>query len=296
MKRQKLSESIGKTAIHLVFIVYSLACIIPLLLILSISISNEQELLKNGYSIIPSKIDFSAYIYIFRSPTEILNAYGITSFVTLVGTAVSIFIGSMIAYVLSQREFKYRNAITFFIFFTMLFNGGLVPWYILIRNYLNLENTVWALIVPSLVSPYYILILRTFFSKIPASLVESAKLDGAKDFYIYSSIIIPLSKPALATVGLFTALGYWNDWWHCLMFIDKYNMNSLQYLLQRIMRNIDYLYSAINTGVITIKLSDLPTESMRMAMVIMAAGPMLFLLTFLQKYFVKGLTIGAIKG
>jgi putative aldouronate transport system permease protein len=225
-----------------------------------------------------------------------MNAYGITTLVTFVGTTVSIFICSMIAYVLSQRGFKFRSAVTFFIFFTMLFNGGVVPWYILIRNYLNLENTVWALILPSLVSPYYILILRTFFSKIPDSLVESAKLDGAKDFYIYSSIILPLSKPALATVGLFTALGYWNDWWHCLMFIDKYNMNSLQYLLQRIMRNIDYLYTAINTGVITIKMSDLPTESMRMAMVIMAAGPMLFLLTFLQKYFVKGLTIGAIKG
>lgn len=296
MVQRTLSEKIGMKLVHLVFVFYSTACIIPLLLVFSISISNEQELLKHGYSLIPRKIDFAAYSYIFRNPTEILNAYGITTLVTVTGTSIALFIGTMIAFALSRREFKYRGYITFYIFFIMLFNGGIVPWYILIRNYLDLDNTVWALILPSLVSPYYILILRTFFSKIPGSLVESAKLDGASEFHIYRTIILPLSKPALATIGLFTALGYWNDWYLCLMFIDKYNMNNLQYLLQRIMRNVDFLYTAINTGVITIKLSDIPTESMRMAMLILAAGPMLFLLTFLQKYFVKGLTIGAIKG
>lgn len=296
MLKSNGSRKFGLSIIHLVFILFSVACLIPLLSVISISLSSEKDLIHFGYGILPRKIDFTAYKFILHNPWQIMNAYFITGAVTIIGTLISLIINTMIAYALSRPNFKYKNKITFYIFFTMLFGGGLVPWYMLIRNYLHLSNTIWALIVPNLAAPWFIFILRTFFSKIPISLAESAKIDGAREFFIYRKIILPLSKPALATVGLFIALGYWNDWWLCLLFIDKNNLINLQYMLHRIMSNIDFLQSTLNRGIVNIDISTIPTESARMAMLILSIGPMLFLLTFLQKHFVKGLTLGAIKG
>jgi putative aldouronate transport system permease protein len=296
MAARSLSDKVGMTLIHMIFILFSIACIIPLIMVISISFSSEQDLMQYGYGLIPRQIDFTAYQYILDNPKQIINSYMVTMTVTLVGTFLSLLINTMIAYALSKPDFKYRNKVTFYLFFTMLFGGGLVPWYMLIRNYLHLSDTLWVLILPSLSAPWYIFILRTFFSKIPIALSESAKIDGAREFYIYWKIVLPLSKPALATVGLFFALGYWNDWWLCLMFIDKGSLINLQYMLHRIMANINFLQSALNSGNVNIDVTQIPTESARMAMLILSIGPMLFLLTFLQKHFVKGLTIGAVKG
>ncbi|MGQ9631006.1 MAG: carbohydrate ABC transporter permease [bacterium] len=178
----------------------------------------------------------------------------------------------------------------------MLFNGGLVPWYILIVRYLHLKDTLWVLIVPYLVVPWFVLLLRTFFQQIPISLIESAKIDGASEFRIFFSIIVPLSKPALATIGLFICLRYWNDWWLSLLYIEKENLVPLQYMLYRMMANIQFLTSQLTTTAVDIDVGKLPNESARMAMCVLAAGPMLFVFPFFQKYFVKGLTAGALKG
>ncbi|GAH68680.1 unnamed protein product, partial [marine sediment metagenome] len=258
----------------------------------SISLSDEMDILRHGYKLIPKKISLTAYQYIFKVPKQIMQGYFISTSVTGVGTALSLLIIAMIAYPLSRRDFKYRNPLAFYIFFTMLFNGGLVPWYILIVRYLHLKDTWWVLVLPYLVTPWFILLLKTFFQQIPISIIESAKLDGASELRIFFTIVAPLSKPALAAIGLFILLRYWNDWWLPLLYIDSENLVPLQYMLHRMMANIQFLTQQLRTTQMTIDISKLPNESARMAMCILAAGPMLFIFPFFQKYFVKGLTVG----
>jgi putative aldouronate transport system permease protein len=287
----------SKMLLNIFFIILSLCCIMPVITVVAISISNENDILKYGYRLIPKNIDFLAYRYIFKFPNQILNAYGVTAFVTVVGTVLSLIVTSLAAYALSRNQFNYRNPLSFIIFFTTMFSGGLIPWYILITHYLQLGNKIWAMILPSLAVPWYMFILRTYFKSIPDSIMESAKIDGANELVIYYKLILPLSTPALATIGLFCFLGFWNDWWLCLLFIDKTSLYNLQYVLYRLMANISYLTSnnPMNLG-ISIDRSVLPNESARMAMVVLAAGPMLFIFSFFQKYFVQGLTVGSIKG
>lgn len=289
----------GITLVHLFMILFSAACLIPMLTVISISISSERDILNYGYGILPRNIDFTAYKYIFFNSAQIINSYGVTIFVTVVGTILSLVVNSLAGYALSRRQFEYRNPLSFVIFFTTMFSGGLIPWYILISRYLKLSNSIWVMIIPLLASPWNMFILRTNFRTIPESIIESAKLDGAKELYIFFRLIVPLSTPAIATVGLLTALGYWNDWWLCLLFIDKPNLFNLQFVLYRVMANISYLTSAFSRAQslgVSIDLSKLPDETARMAMVVLAAGPMLFCFLFFQKYFAKGLTVGSIKG
>lgn len=282
--------------INLVFVLFGLACIFPMISIISVSFSNETDIIKNGYSLIPRIFDVSAYAYILYKPIQILNAYKVSLVVCILGTVASVLVVSGIAYTLSREDYKLKNPLSFLVFFTMLFNGGLVPSYILISNYLHLKNTIWVLILPYMAYPWFILILRTFMQKIPMDIIESCMIDGANEFRIFFQIILPLAKPGLATVGLFTLLQYWNDWWLSMLYIEKESLVPLQYMLYRMMKNIDYLTSSSNMMPPGMKTANLPSESARMAMAMLAAGPMLVVFPFFQKYFVKGLTVGAVKG
>ncbi|KRE64642.1 carbohydrate ABC transporter permease [Paenibacillus sp. Soil750] len=284
--------------IHLFFIAISALFIIPLLSIVSISLSNEVDLSKFGYRLIPLNLDFSAYRYILEYPMTIINAYKVTIIMAFVGTFVSVLIISMCAYALSRSDFKYGRFITFYLFFTTLFSGGIVPYYILMTKVFHVQNTYWALILPLLGNIWNMFLMRTFFKALPDSLVESAKIDGASEMRIYLTIIVPLSTPVLATVGLLTLLVYWNSWFASLLFITKQSMYPLQYLLQVMLSNIQEILKNMQDGGIvdTAALNKLPSESARMAMCMLAIAPMLFIFPFFQKYFAKGLTVGAVKG
>ncbi|WP_304943039.1 carbohydrate ABC transporter permease [Vallitalea guaymasensis] len=295
MIENKSSQLISKIIIHIVLMIFAILCIIPIIAIISISLSNETDIALKGYSLIPRGLTTRAYSIIFKNPKQILNSYLVSITITAVGGALGLLVTSLIAYPLSRKDFIYKKKLTFYVFFTLLFNGGLVPWYIVITRYLHLQNTIWVLILPYIAIPWYILLLRTYFSKIPKSIIESAKIDGSSEFGTFFKIVLPLSKPALATIGLFIILHYWNDWWLSLLYIEKEKLIPLQYMLYRIMNNIQFLTTQMQTGAVTVKVGDLPNESARMAMCIIAAGPMLFLFPFFQKYFVKGLTVGAVK-
>ncbi|KRF43815.1 carbohydrate ABC transporter permease [Paenibacillus sp. Soil787] len=284
--------------IHLFFIAISALFVIPLWAIVSISLSNEVDISKFGYRLIPLKLDFGAYRYILEHPMTIINAYKVTILMASVGTFVSVLMISMCAYALSRSDFKYSKFLTFYLFFTTLFSGGIVPYYILMTKVFHVQNTYWALILPLLGNIWNMFLMRTFFKALPDSLVESAKIDGASEMRIYLTIIVPLSTPVLATVGLLTILVYWNSWFSSLLFINKQSMFPLQYLLQVMLSNIQEILKNMQDGglVDSAALSQLPSESARMAMCMLAIAPMLFVFPFFQKYFAKGLTVGAVKG
>jgi putative aldouronate transport system permease protein len=290
------SRILSRGIIHTAMIVFSALCIVPLIAVVSISLSSEQSIRLKGYGLVPKEWSSTAYEYIFRSPQGILHSYFITFLVTSLGTFLSLVVISLLAFPMSRPDYRYRNKVSFYVFFTMLFNGGLVPWYILIVRYLQLKNTLLVLFVPYLVIPWFVLLLRTFFKQLPMSLFESAKIDGATEFKSWYSILLPLSKPALATIGLFICLNYWNDWWLALLYIETEKLVPLQYMLYRMMNNITFLTSQMTSTAISIDLSKFPNESARMAMCVLAAGPMLFIFPFFQKYFVKGLMAGSLKG
>ena len=276
--------------------VFSIFCIIPILAILGISFSGERSLITEGYHIFPKDFDTLAYSTLLASPKQLISAYEISIIVTLLGGFLGLTVTALIAYPLSRSDFPWRKQIMFFVFFTMLFNGGLVPWYIIISKYLHLKSTLRVLILPYLANAWYIILMRTYMAKIPMSLIESAKIDGGSEFRIFLQIILPLSKPALATIGLFFVLQYWNDWWLSMLFIETEKFIPIQYMLVRIMSNIQYLTSQMSSMSVNIDISKLPNESARMALCLIAAGPMLFVFPFFQKYFVRGLTVGSIKG
>ena len=296
MVKRSSSRSMAKVFIHLVFIVFCLLCILPLFSIISTSFSSESDIIHHGYQLIPFQFTTAAYKYIFLNPGLIFNAYTVTISVTVLGTILSLAIISMIAYALSRPDFRYRNIIAVIVAFTMLFNGGMVPWYIIVSNVLMLKNTFWVLILPYLANAWFILLLRTFFQKIPISLIESVKLDGAGELRIFLHIIIPLSTPGLATIALFIALQYWNDWYLAFMFIQNQHLVPLQYMLSNMLNNITYLTQNASVMPGGLNPANMPRESARMAMCLLAAGPMLFVFPFFQKYFVQGLTVGSIKG
>ncbi len=284
----------GKSyALYFILFVLSILCILPLWLVISASFTSENALTIHGYSLFPQQFSLKAYRYILNGSNQLWVSYGVTIMVTLIGTFASLLVTSLLAYPLSRKEFAYRSPFSFFVFFTMLFNGGLVPFYILISQYLHLKDTLWALIVPLLVQPFFVLLMRTFFATIPDALVESAKIEGAGELRIFFQIVLPLSTPVLASIGLFMSLIYWNDWFLGLLFIENRNLLPLQYLLMTIMTNIDVMVS--NRHSMT-DLSQIPTESARMAMAVLAVGPIAFVYVFFFLFFVRGLTVGAIKG
>ncbi|BBH19490.1 sugar ABC transporter permease [Paenibacillus baekrokdamisoli] len=288
--------NLGRGLIHAWFILFSIFCIIPLLYVISISFSTESDIAKEGYRLIPRTFTTFAYDYLLHSPKQLINGYTVSIAVTLIGTALSLLITAMLAYTMSRKDFFGANKLSFFIFFTLLFNGGLVPWYILIKEYLHIDDTLLSLILPYVIIPWHVLLMKGFLSEIPLALIESAKIDGAKEWRIFYQIVLPIAKPAMATVGLFIAFIYWNDWWLAMLYIDNEKLIPLQYMLYRIMNNIQYLSSNLKAGNISVNMTQFPNETARMAIAILAAGPILFVFPFFQKYFVKGLTVGAVKG
>lgn len=276
--------------------VFVLACIIPFYLIIVGSFTSDHAIITEGYSLLPDLSSFSVegYKTVFENPVSILRSYGVTITVTLIGTSMAILLTTMTGYVLSRQDFESRNVVSFVFFFTTLFNGGLVPWYLLCSNYLGFSNQLYSMILPGMFSVWNMIIAKSFMKGIPYEMVEAAKMDGAGDFRIYYQIMLPMAKPLIATIGLFIALAYWNDWYNCMLFIKDENLYSLQYSLQNMLNSSEALKRiAALTGR---QVQTLPTESTKMAMTIVTTGPIIFLYPFLQKYFVKGLTIGAVKG
>ncbi|MEK5445273.1 MULTISPECIES: carbohydrate ABC transporter permease [unclassified Paenibacillus] len=271
----------------------ALICVLPFIVLVSGAFSSESAILQEGYWFWPRDFSLEAFSYIFRYPADLLNGYKVSIIVTVVGTVLSLFISMMAAYVLSRKDLKHRNALSFFLFFTTLFNGGLAPYYIWISRNLDLTNTYAVLILAPMFNVMYILILRSFIrGSVPEPLLESAKIDGAGDFRIFLKIVLPLTKPALASIGVFTALAYWNDWWTAMMFTNKDHLIPLQYLLYKMLSSIN-LSAAMSQHVSNL---DMPKETFKLAMTVIATGPIVLIFPFVQKYFVSGITIGAVKG
>lgn len=274
----------------------SLVCLLPFILIISASLTENESIILDGYRIVPKVFSWAGYKTVFRFPDQVLRAYGVTSLVTVIGTSLGLFLMTMAGYVLQRKDFKYRNFFSFFIYFTTLFGGGLVPWYILVTKYLNLVDTYTVLIYPGLMTPFLIILMKNFIrSAVPDEIVESAKIDGANDFLIYCRIIIQLSMPGIATVGLFLALQYWNDWFLSSLFINNTEMFQLQFYLYNLINAADSI-NKLGAGAGVNVAGDIPAEATKMAMAVIVTGPILFLYPFVQRYFVKGLTIGAVKG
>ena len=281
---------------HVVLIVFSLMAVLPFILLISASLTEENAALKYGFGFIPKVFSMAAYKYISYQSKMIIRAYGITIFTTVIGTSVGLTMTSMLGYGLS-KDIPGRRILNFFVVFTMLFNGGLVPTYLVYTKYLHLGNTIWALIIPSLLmNAFHVMLVRNYFStSIPESLIESAKLDGASEMMIFRAIVLPLSKPIMATIGLMLALSYWNNWTNGLYYLDDTSLYSIQNVLNAINNNIIAINSVSNMG-LAINKSEVPALTARMAIAVIGIVPMLCIYPFFQKYFVKGITIGAVKG
>lgn len=285
-------------AFMVMFTLYSLVCVLPLLLVLAVSFSSESDVYTYGYRFIPKSISLNAYKLIFANSSQIFEGYATTIFSTVLGTVCSLLISSAIAYPLSRKDFKYRNRLSFYVYFTMLFNGGMIPLYLIYTQLIPLRNNIFCLVLPNMISAFYVLLIKTYMkNNLPDSIVESAEIDGASVYRIFFTIVLPLVKPVLATVALFTSIQYWNDYFRNMLFVYDGSINNLQYLLYRIQQQIELLNTNPDVAAsLAASGGGIPSETSRMAMVIITVGPIIFVYPFLQKYFVKGLTIGAVKG
>ena len=273
----------------------SIICVLPFIVIISGSLTDNYTILKEGFSLFPRNTTLEAYRTIFRSPEGIIQAYKMNFYYTFMGTALGLLVITLTAYVISRKDFKYRNTVSFLIYFTTIFGGGMIPWYMMYANVLNLRGTTLAIWFPALMSPFLVILMRTFITgSVPDAVVESAKIDGAGHWTIFWKIVLPVLGPGLATVGLFQALGYWNDWYRSSMFSTSSETWSLQF----------YLYDMVNSTMamrqmaqnVSLNTADLPTQTVKLAMAVVATGPVLLFYPFVQRYFVSGLTIGAVKG
>ena len=303
MKKSSVTDNISygwNIVLNIFTALYTILCLLPFLLVIIVSFTDEGMISRNGYSFIPEALSLEAYKSLFLNTRSIGRIYLVSIFVTVVGTIVSVLVMAMYAYPISRSSFRYKNHFTFYIFFTMLFGGGMVPWYIICTQVLRLKDTVWALIVPYLFNAFYVIIIRTFFkTTIHESMIESAKLDGAGEIRIFTVIVLPLSMPVIASIGLFTSINYWNDWWLSLILQNKSEWINLQYAMYRVLADATYLAqlsSGAGGGLTQSELAKMPTQTVRMAMCAFAMGPILLAYPFFQRYFIKGLTIGSIKG
>ncbi|WP_411552065.1 carbohydrate ABC transporter permease [Paenibacillus lautus] len=284
---------------NLIFILLALLCVIPVIVVLSISFSSEESIRETGYHLLPVAMSAEAYVYIIKQGTMILRALGVSALVTVVGTVLGVLLTASMGYVLSRPNYKLRGFLTWVVFIPMVFNGGLVSSYFINTNLLGLKDSIWALILPLAVSSFNVIICKTFFkSTIPDGLIESAEIDGASQLRIFFSIIMPISLPVIATIGLFLCFAYWNDWFQSMLYIDNQNLYSLQALLNSLMSNVDALAkNAASMGVsYAMLVATMPKESARMAVAILIVLPVAFAYPFFQKYFISGLTVGAVKG
>lgn len=279
-------------------VMFTLLAFLPFMLIIMASFTEESSLIRNGYSFFPEKMSVDAYVYMWSSASTFVRAYGVSFLVTTLGTALGLLITSMLAYPMSRQDFKYRNVLAFIVFFTMLFSGGIVPSYILWTKYFQIKDTLAALIIPNLLTNgFYVLLIRNFYkNNVPVELIESAQIDGASELRIFYRMMLPLSVPVLATVGLFMGLAYWNDWINALYFITKPQYYGIQNMLIRLMNNIQFLKSGQASSMLGANAADLPSTAVRMAMAIIGILPILVVFPFLQKYLTKGIIVGAVKG
>ena len=299
-KQGKKPEELGRDQIsfniisYVTIILLTLFTLVPFLLVLSGSFTSQDSIMTDGYRLIPGTFSTEAYRFLFNAPRDLIRAYGVTILVTFAGTLFSLTITSMAAYVLSSQTFRYRNAVSFFFYFTTVFGGGLVPWYVFNIKYMHFKNSLLGLIIPMSVNVTYLLILKSYMRSIPEEVYESARIDGANDWTIFVRIALPLSKAGLATVTLFTALNFWNDWYLAMLYVDNARLYPLQYYLNDILKKSEGLMAAAAQAGVAVE--RVPTEPVKLAMTVVATGPILLLYPCLQKYFVKGVTIGAVKG
>lgn len=299
MHGKKRRVSASKIALNAFFILFSAAFIFPVLMIIAVSLSSEADIATYGYRLIPKQIDLSAYEFILANPQQLIDSYRTTTIFTLVGTALSMAIMTMLAYTLSQPYYRFKRQLSFLVFFTMLFGGGLVPSYILNSKYLGLADTIWIYILPGMASAFQIIIFRTFFKGLPSAISESAKVDGASEFVVFFRIILPMSTPVLATVAVMNLLGRWNDWYTSMIYIRDPALYSLQYNLQKTLLDLQFLldnFDKVPPGMQLEEFAGIPTEGVRMATCTVVALPVLLVFPFFQKYFTKGLVVGAVKG
>jgi putative aldouronate transport system permease protein len=281
---------------HIIMIGLVFLCTLPFILLIVSSITEEKTLIKNGYSFIPLKISFDAYKYLLLDSSSIIRGYFISIIVTIVGTLANLALTTLFAYPLSRKDLPGRNVFAFFVFFTMLFNGGLVPSYMMWTQIFHIKDTFWALIIPNLLlGAFYIIIMRTYFtSNIPDEVIEAARIDGAGEGRILVRIVLPMSLPIIATLALLVGIGYWNDWLNGLYYINNDRLYSLQALLNKMLMDVQFMNS--NAAASSVQGMSLPSTSIKMAVAVMGALPILIIYPFFQKYFVKGIAIGAVKG
>lgn len=299
----KIKQGVDVTILHIIAYAFcgiiALVCLVPFVMIFSGSLSSETAITANGFSLLPQDFSLEAYKTVFRDPVVVIRAYATTITLTLVGTLIGLILQTMTAYVLSRKDFEWRNAFSFFFYFTTLFSGGLVPTYILYCRTLGLQNNYLALLLPLLFSVYNLLIMKSYISAIPDSLMDAARIDGCGEMRTLFQVVMPLIKPALATVGLFIALAYWNDWYNAMLYIKDENMYPLQYFLYQQVNNIEAYKKLVATNAVSgdiISTMSLPTQTLKMALTIVVTGPIILAFPFVQKYFVQGITIGAVKG
>ena len=294
-----MTESKGFNRVATVILtVLVIIALLPIILIIIASFTDETTLLRDGYTFLPKKLSTDAYYYMIKQGTTIVRAYGVSFLVTIVGTLGSVILTTMLAYPMSRKSFKYRNALAFFVFFTMLFNGGIVPSYIMWTKFFHIKNTIWALLLPNyLVTAFNVILVKNFYSNnVPDALVEAEQIDGAGELKIFNKIMFPLARPVVATISLFTGLCYWNDWINGLYYVDNEKLYSIQLLLIKIMNNIQSLKANSSAAMLGTGAVDLPGTSVRMAMAFIGILPILLIYPFVQKYLVEGVVIGAVKG
>lgn len=280
---------------YTVIAVFSVLCLLPFIMMLSGSLSAEKAIVQTGYSLYPKQITLFAYRMVFEQPDQILGAYAVTVLLTVIGTGVGTFITAMTGYALQRPDFAYRNRISFYIYFTSLFNGGLMAYYIMMVRYYGMKDNYLAVLLPLMLSSWNIIMMKNFMKGIPHEVTESAHIDGAGDFRIFISIILPMATPALATIGLFIALGYWNDWYTSLLFLSpNVKYRPLQFFLMSVISKAEFMQVAAAKAGIAV--SDIPKETSKLATAIVAIGPVVLFYPFVQRYFIKGITIGAVKG
>ncbi|WP_027094176.1 carbohydrate ABC transporter permease [Cohnella thermotolerans] len=293
--RTDLSGLVVKLVGYVFIGLFALCCTLPFLLVLGTSFTSESAIKLHGFNFWPREFSTFAYKIVFENPSLIVGSYLVTMGITAVGTAVGLFLIAMTGYALQRPDFQYRNGISFFIYFTTLFSGGLVPFYLLITQYLSLKDNYLAVLLPGLLSPFLIIMMKSFVRSIPHAITESAKIDGAGDFTIFIRLILPTTTPALATIGLFIALGYWNEWYNAMLFLSpdmKYR--PLQLFLYNVVTKADFIRNSAAAS--NVPLQDVPLESMKMATAVIATGPVILFYPFVQRYFIKGITVGAVKG
>lgn len=284
---------------NIVFILLSFICIVPFILLITSSFADNNTIYRYGYSFFPRKWSLAAYQFMMTQRFSILRAYGISVLITVTGTFMGLFMTTMFAYALSRQELKGRRWLTFYVFFTLLFNGGLVPTYLMYVNYFHIKNTLFALLIPYiLVNGFNILLMRTYFiNNIPIAVIESAKIDGSGEFRLFFQIVLPMSTPILATIGLLIGVGYWNDWYNGMLYITDPIYYSLQNMLNRLLLDIQFMaQNMTSSGDSATAMARMPTVTVRMAIAVIGAVPILVIFPFFQKYFSKGITLGAVKG